>query len=227
MLDRTIGRLRGRLTYANVAATLALVLAMSGGALAASHYLINSTSQINPKVLKRLRVVAKGARGALGPTGAVGPQGIQGPEGKRGARGEPGVPGFSALSLLPKGATESGEFSASAPGKLAPKETVEDVATFPIPLTAPIETQIEVTPVAKASTNCLGPGMAARGWLCIYTRSVSPTLEFERAFDPESFEEKPAPGRSGRFGFGARWKVKEEAAEGPVEVAGTWTLTAP
>ena len=48
-----------RLTYANVAATLALVLAMSGGALAASHYLINSTKQINPKVLKKL----KGATG--------------------------------------------------------------------------------------------------------------------------------------------------------------------
>jgi hypothetical protein len=199
---------------------------MSGGALAARHYLINSTKQINPKVLKKLH----GARGGLGPTGSVGPQGIQGPEGKRGAKGEKGDAGvFSAAALLGKGERESGEFSVSAPGKVAPGETVEGVATFQIPLTVPIENQVEVTPVAKASTNCLAPGSAARGWLCIYTRSVSSNLEFERAYDPESFEEKPAPGRSGRFGFGTRWKVvkKEGEEEGPVEAAGTWTVTAP
>ncbi len=229
MLGRTIGAIRARVSYANVVATLALVLAMSGGALAANHYLINSTKQINPKVLRKLH----GARGALGPTGSAGPQGIQGLEGKRGAKGERGDPGvFSAADLLGKGERESGEFSVSAPGKVAPGGTVEGVATFQIPLTAPIETQIEVTQVAKPSTNCLGPGSAARGWLCIYTRSVSPNLEFKRAYDPESFEEKPAPGRSGRFGFGTQWTVTKEEVEGvevegPVEAAGTWTVTAP
>ncbi|MHB8240434.1 MAG: hypothetical protein ACYDHN_00430 [Solirubrobacteraceae bacterium] len=44
--------MRKRLTYANVTATLALVFSMSGGALAASHYLIRSTKQISPKVLR-------------------------------------------------------------------------------------------------------------------------------------------------------------------------------
>jgi hypothetical protein len=43
-----------RLTYANVTATLALLFSMSGGALAANHYLINSTRQINPRVLRAL-----------------------------------------------------------------------------------------------------------------------------------------------------------------------------
>ncbi len=216
------GAIRGRITYANVAATLALVLAMSGGALAASHYLINSTKQINPKVLKKLH----GARGSLGPTGSVGPQGIQGPEGKRGAKGEKGDAGvFSAAALLGKGEHESGEFSASAPpGELKAGATVEAVATFSIPLTASIEQQVEVTPVSKASTNCLAPGMAARGWLCVYTREATPKLKFEKAFDPESFEEVPEKGRTGRFGFGVRWKVEEE---GPVDVSGTWTVTAP
>jgi len=46
--------LRRNLTYANVTATLALVFAMSGGALAAKHYLVNSTKQINPTVIKSL-----------------------------------------------------------------------------------------------------------------------------------------------------------------------------
>ncbi len=46
--------LRRHLSYANVTATLALVFAMSGGALAAKHYLVNSTKQLNPTVIKSL-----------------------------------------------------------------------------------------------------------------------------------------------------------------------------
>jgi hypothetical protein len=80
--------MRKRITYANVAATLALVFAMSGGALAARHYLITSTKQISPKVLKKLR-------GRVGKTGATGPTGlaITGPQGKQGKEGLQGKPG--------------------------------------------------------------------------------------------------------------------------------------
>jgi hypothetical protein len=70
--------LRSRLSYANIVATLALVFAMGGGALAARHYVINSTRQINPKVLKKLR----GAEGRVGPTG---PRGEPGADGANGA----------------------------------------------------------------------------------------------------------------------------------------------
>ncbi len=57
---------------------------MSGGAFAANHYLIDSTKQISPKVIRTLRGHngrngAAGARGAQGATGAQGPQGIPGP----------------------------------------------------------------------------------------------------------------------------------------------------
>ncbi len=87
--------LRKRLTYANVVATLALLFAMSGGALAAGHYLITSTKQISPKVLKSLRG-ANGKLGAPGPAGAAGPAGSTGPGGKegpvgKGERGENGT----------------------------------------------------------------------------------------------------------------------------------------
>ncbi len=47
-------RIWARMTYANVAATLALVFAMGGSAVAASHYLITSKKQISPKVVKEL-----------------------------------------------------------------------------------------------------------------------------------------------------------------------------
>lgn len=82
---------RSRLTYANVVATLALVFAMSGGALAASHYLITSTKQISPKVLKAL----KGKPGPAGPAGAPGKEGGTGKAGTNGNNGTAGSNGAS------------------------------------------------------------------------------------------------------------------------------------
>jgi hypothetical protein len=95
---------RRSLSYANVTATVALVLSMSGGALAATHYLINSTSQINPKVLKALKANAgtNGAPGATGSGGAAGPAGPAGPVGPKGETGGTGQRGE-------KGAGEKGE----------------------------------------------------------------------------------------------------------------------
>jgi hypothetical protein len=84
-------RIRSRLTYANVTATLALVFAMSSGALAAKHYLISSTKQISPKVLKAL----KGRTGSTGPAGQTGPKGKAGPAGKQ---GKPGANGAGVTS---------------------------------------------------------------------------------------------------------------------------------
>ncbi|HEX4116501.1 MAG TPA: hypothetical protein VHY18_11575 [Solirubrobacteraceae bacterium] len=81
--------IRRRLTYANVAMTLALVFAMSGGAYAAGKVLITSTKQISPKVLKQL----KGSAGSKGAAGANGPAGPQGPAGATGAAGKEGAPG--------------------------------------------------------------------------------------------------------------------------------------
>jgi hypothetical protein len=54
--------------YADVAATLALVLAMGGTAMAAHHYLIHSIKQVSPHVRTQLR----GRRGPAGPPGPSG-----------------------------------------------------------------------------------------------------------------------------------------------------------
>ena len=73
--------LRRHLDYTNVVATLALLFAMSGGALAAKHYLINSTKDIKPSVLKKLQ----GKVGKTGNPGAPGVPGAQGPGGPTGS----------------------------------------------------------------------------------------------------------------------------------------------
>jgi hypothetical protein len=116
-----VGGSRRTFSYANVTATLALVLALSGGALAASHYLITSTTQISPKVLKQLvgeqgskgSKGSKGATGQSGPVGPVGPAGLfgaRGPAGPEGKHGERGARGPAGIVTTQKGARgERGE----------------------------------------------------------------------------------------------------------------------
>ena len=94
-------RIRSRFTYANVAVTIALVFAMSGGAYAAGRYVITSTKQISPKVLKALKGASgkNGAPGAAGAQGPAGPAGAAGAKGETGAKGELGTTGGSGESV--------------------------------------------------------------------------------------------------------------------------------
>jgi len=122
-------RIRKRFTYANVAMTLALVFAMSGGAYAAGKYLITSTKQISPKVLKQLQGKAgpAGAPGAQGSAGSQGPQGPQGPQGSAGSNGKDGANGAPGESVA-AGQVKVGE---AACGKLGgSKFTVGGNETF-------------------------------------------------------------------------------------------------
>ena len=163
---------RRRLTYANVAMTVALVLAMSGGAFAAGKFLITSTKQISPKVLKSLqgkagRAGVAGAQGPAGPAGAVGPQGPagapgavgakgeagpEGKEGKAGKEGKVGVAGspWAVGGTLPSGKTETGEW---AFGKVTQAASLEiAVASFPIELPAPMTASTQAHYITPGKT---------------------------------------------------------------------------
>lgn len=84
--------LRRNFNASTIIAIVALVFAMTGGAYAAKHYLITSTKQISPKVLKALKGKA-GPRGAAGSAGPAGPQGPAGAAGKNGTSGKDGTNG--------------------------------------------------------------------------------------------------------------------------------------
>ncbi|HEY5194652.1 MAG TPA: hypothetical protein VIJ39_12370 [Solirubrobacteraceae bacterium] len=158
-----------RFTYANVALTLALVLTMSGGAYAASKYIITSTKQISPKVIKALEgktgskgqagtpgpaglagskgeTGAAGAKGDVGPVGEKGEAGPTGPQGPQGPQGHPGEKGESGFTeTLPSGKTETGEWSLVRSVSGAEERDGTGVS-FNIPLgTAPVAHFIRTT----------------------------------------------------------------------------------
>jgi Collagen triple helix repeat (20 copies) len=154
-------RRRLHLSPATVIAGLALVFAMSGGAYAAKKYLITSTKQISPSVLKQLQgkagaagapgvAGAQGAQGAQGPAGPAGPagsngtdgktgeKGVQGATGAKGATGATGVSGATGFTeTLPSGKTEYGNWDSSA---YYPGSSLSPFAiSFPIPIAKPSE----------------------------------------------------------------------------------------
>ncbi len=130
--------IRRHMSPATVLAVVALVFAMTGGAYAAKKYLITSTKQISPSVLKQLQgkagVVgvpgvagvqgAQGSAGPAGPAGSAGAKGETGPAGAKGAIGATGAAGVKGTAgatgasgatgftaTLPSGKTETGTWA--------------------------------------------------------------------------------------------------------------------
>jgi hypothetical protein len=95
--------MRRRPTPASIIAVVALFVALGGTAVAASRYIITSTSQIKPSVLKDLRGHngATGPAGATGQAGAAGQAGAQGVPGSAGTAGEKGATGNEGPSGKP------------------------------------------------------------------------------------------------------------------------------
>jgi len=185
-------RKRMHLSPATAIATLALVFAMTGGAYAAGKYIITSTKQISPKVLKSLKgkpgatgpTGLAGAAGAAGAQGPAGPAGVgkEGPAGKgtngatgatgsTGATGATGQTGFT--KTLPSEQTEQGIWTLTvpAPNPTYAKSLAMSAISFVIPLAAaPVA---HVLPENGGETaEC--PGTAANpqataGNMCIYT----------------------------------------------------------
>jgi hypothetical protein len=84
-----------KLNPSMVVATAALFVSLGGTGIAATHYIITSTHQISPQVLKQLRggTGKTGATGATGPQGPVGATGMTGQAGAQGPQGPQGPPG--------------------------------------------------------------------------------------------------------------------------------------
>ena len=244
-------RKRMRVTPATVIAGLALVFAMTGGAYAAKKYLITSTKQISPSVLKALQgkagaagapgaAGAQGAQGPAGPAGSAGaggakgetgPAGVKGEKGATGATGAKGATGASGATgfteTLPKGKTEIGTWAAF--GRAVPDSaTVVAPISFPIPLAVPGQAvylnQEETENEVKTGvcTGTVAAPTAPVGTLCIYTASSI----IEGFFPPEirfnGLENEYEPsGTLLRFGR------QETTGQVILAQSGSWAVTAP
>lgn len=241
-------QIRKRATYANVAATLALLFAMTGGAFAASKYLITSTKQIKPSVLAQI----KGKNGAPGKAGAAGAQGPQGQAGPAGAKGENGSNGTNGTNgadgkagkdgaagskgstgptgatgpqgPLQKGVTETGTWSIAAYEPPAFKEFYSPIS-FNIPLAVEIgETSVHyLKEGAAATTECPGSAeepKALAGNLCVYTTAEENKEQgFVAILAPSGFH--------GASPSGAVVTSDTVAAGGQLRMFGSWAVTAP
>ncbi|HEY3828917.1 MAG TPA: hypothetical protein VGL57_06950 [Solirubrobacteraceae bacterium] len=243
--------IRRRFTYANVVLTLALLFAMSGGAYAAGRYVITSTKQISPKVLKSLKG-ASGKSGASGPVGAPGAVGPQGPAGAAGAKGEtgaagaPGVDGkdgkdgkdgspWTAGGTLPSGKTLEGQWNIGGYAAAA-HGLFRTSVSYALPL-AKAPTTHYIRPAAPLPVGCLGtveePG-AEPGNLCVFAAQENNSVqEFLVYHFPTICDwsanvcnstDATAEGQGSLEGFGIQGLA--EAAESEMEAFGTWAVTA-
>ena len=220
--------MRRHLNYANVIATLALFFAMTGRSAGGKHYLINSTKQINPKVLKKLkgRTGRTGATGTAGLSGREGPAGPIGKEGRIGQRGpvakegKDGEPG-PLVSTLPSGKTLTGVFQATDALPANAKGFAEATISFTFPLAAAPNVEV-IQAGGAASEHCPGTiegPSAAAGYLCLYTTASSaPVMTYNPA------TEALGAAKNGAIAF-----TELECAATPcnAHLVGTWAVTAP
>jgi Collagen triple helix repeat (20 copies) len=216
-----------------VIASLALVFAMTGGAYAAGKYVITSTKQISPKVLKSLTGKA-GVNGVNGAAGAQGPAGEQGPQGATGLTGQEGAPGrngtngvagkegpegspWTAGGTLPSGETETGAWALSASAEGAALASI----SFNIRLAHTLgAANVHFVKSSGDGSKCAGTveaPTATPGNLCVYEGGFLSNLTFGGITTP-----------SGAEGAGTAGAVLlfEAGAEAPRLTLGSWAVTA-
>lgn len=152
-----ISSMRNRLGVPGIIAIIALVFAMTGGAIAANGGGSNATTSAKAK---KGPPGPKGPKGAKGDPGPQGPAGANGKDGSNGTNGEDGAPGaagpagkngtagavgpegspWTAGGTLPSGSTETGVWGLGtvSAGAIVPNNPMLVPISFSIPLAAPL-----------------------------------------------------------------------------------------
>jgi hypothetical protein len=170
-----LSRLASRLTYANVMATLALFIALGGGAYAAVKLPRNSVGSVQikngavtpQKVAGSTRAVFRGQTGPQGPKGATGPQGPQGNAGPPGRDGSTKVVERQTAKSTSTGSNDSAVVQCQS-GEVATGGGWDfdsgNVANFLTFGDGPV----------KADGTDAGPGQTPTGWhVSVYNNSGS------------------------------------------------------
>jgi len=196
-----------------IIAGLALFCSLGGTAIAAHHYLITSTKQISPAVLRNLK-------GRAGTNGAAGPKGEPGPAGPTGAAGPQGP----LVTTLPSGKTLVGSYFITFEATAGGDEGGTQIS-FPFPLSSD-PTPHYVSAGAKAPSGCAGgtakTPKAEPGNLCVY-EAGGLNMESGKSGVCSVDEVGLCPSASTE---GAAVYTFSQAS-GRSQAVGTWAVTAP
>ena len=226
-------RIFGSGRYANVTATMALVVALGGTSYAAVALPKNSvgSGQLRPGAVaktdiranavtsgkvKNFSLLAKDFKAGQLPAGAKGATGAAGAAGPVGPKGDTGA----YPTVLPSGQTLIGAFANI--GNNTGNQRIGSAISFPIPLAA-APTAHFVNKGATAPAECPGSAAtprAAPGHLCIY-EGVATNVSFQSFEDPVT----AATGSTTRV-FGVE-VVGFSTASGDYQSSGSWAVTAP
>jgi hypothetical protein len=204
-----LNAIRRNLSPPTAIAVLALVFAMSGGAIAAKNDAAGpaeASKQAKNKKQKRGPRGPKGKRGAMGPQGPVGPTGPQGP------KGDTGDP-WTAGGFLPSGKSLGGTWVAGAgPEVFAGKGVAVASISFGLPLQAPpaiviVKKGQEGKEHAAECPGNVAVPLAAKGTLCLYTGEEA-ALELQAAVPTPvgaliTYSGTPGTGSAGTWGVTA------------------------
>jgi hypothetical protein len=210
---------RGKLTFSNVVACIALFVALGGASYAATQLPKNSVGAAQLKKhsvtqSKLASALLKALKGAQGPVGPMGPPGLTGRDGSNGQN-------LTAETPLASGATETGIFVAGGGGTGVTNGVIAASAAFvqPLPTALDKERVVFVTAAKSSAPHCPGVGHANPGYFCAYA------TEEENAA-PLKTPEDPATGYGGANRNGTQFYFKVPAS-GSGTAYGTWAVTAP
>lgn len=189
---------RRNLTPPTALAVVALVFAMSGGAVAAKNYATGSAEASKKGKSKKGKPGPRGQRGKRGPKGLIGPQGLMGPQGPKGDTGEQGPVGsqgpkgdtgdpWTAGGFLPSGQSLGGMWVAGVGAEIAPGTGAAAAAIsfgFPLkglPVIKVVKKEQEGTEHAAECPGSIFAPKAAKGVLCLYTAEEAPGMTFQSA----------------------------------------------
>jgi hypothetical protein len=226
-----------RLSPSMIVAAVALLVALGGGAIAASTLPANSvgTKQvINHSLLKKDFKNGQLPRGKRGPRGPRGLTGARGPAGPQGPKGDTGPPGLSALRPVPHGQTLRGAIGGDFH---AFDSTASDFGVdMTMPMFAPVglsdddvfvnvahwqnaggQTAPTTTDTNAGCTGTPENPTAPPGKVCIYVSGA------DHAFNVAGLSVLFGTGAS-KYGFKLKW---DASTAGDTFVDATWAYTAP
>jgi Collagen triple helix repeat (20 copies) len=224
-LEEAFVRRFRHLTPSLAISIVALIVALSGTALAAG-YVITSTKQISPSVLKKLKgnkgskgsAGLKGATGAAGAPGATGAPGAPGAAGPQGAQGVQGIPG-PFTSVLPAGKTLRGTFAVRGIATNTGEESVGAISFGFTLASAPTVHYINFgTPAPAECPGTATEPQATAGNLCVYEGVAPMNTTVRGEFDAVGGANNIAT----TFGAVA---YADAAAAGAYRTRGSWAVT--